>query len=1104
MRVIEWEVFVMKTKRFFALLLGLLLVAGVFAAVPRAAASETEYIYADMGGFDSYNRVALAIVCISGAKSPQQATVAMPGEGVEKSVRLTATEPEEGVNSFSIASCRAPDTSFAKPFEEGAHLLPVASGKTYNVFGDADLSDSVGIRFCVAAGEAGSVTAVAGRARLQLGIAPSRGNSTAEVYAEYDEGFVFETPDYEIGADGFVNVLFEDAYPIDGRTSADADFLADYLPRVNALNIIVTPDAAITAGDFYYIGGLRAYRERREYDVYATSDGVCGGTVTISGISEHEGTLALEMDGAPMPVYYEKTVRADSYGLNRIEYRVDTAASGDGNHAFRLLLDGECVCEKTLCFDNTPPYLSYSSIKNGDLRSANGAVDMRAADGESGVAAFSVRLDGASITLPYSYSGLAEGAHSLIYSITDRAGMTKNGSIIFSVGSGISYGDFAAEGGEATVEITGADGKTAYAYAVGGALPVTAYENAAALGELSAKTPAGEAVFSGRAKTVTLNEKYPYQAFDVDISGAAGEEIFVSASAAANVGETLRLTVYNEAKAEWEELARARMGAKSVTLSAAAALADRVSGGKMKFRVSLLSVDNGADMFAWCTDAQHMIQHNYEDGSYRDYTYYIRDQFNLFVKEYGEGKIGYVLNTGDISDEPNNTAMFAECREISNILDDANIPNGVVAGNHDANWSNWSPYYGRAYYEHQDWWGGDFDDNKGHYDLVTVGGRDLVIVCLGWTLETNNTATAWARRVFNAYPNRTGILATHGYLGTDGEILYNTAKKFWAIAEDCPNVCMIMCGHEPGTARNIRYTTDGRPVLEMLHDYQSGSPSNMWWQWLEGGSGLFRYVTIGDGTVTNRTFTVSKDDYIRVYKRNPDAEGGYYYYWDKDEENYTMPVRLIDNERRVETFSFTARAVGEGTQAASAYVTGGRASFTGLSDGLWYVECDGVTSAVYPSECGSAAQPLITGAYGANGTLTVRWELPDGASADGFIVRADGETLAELDGEAREYAGALSRAAGESARICVVAVSGNGSAASENRDVVFSGVSFTAADVDGDGEVTVADALAALRLSVGLNDGVTAKRWFAADVDGDGEVTVSDALRILRRAAGLD
>ena len=53
-------------------------------------------------------------------------------------------------------------------------------------------------------------------------------------------------------------------------------------------------------------------------------------------------------------------------------------------------------------------------------------------------------------------------------------------------------------------------------------------------------------------------------------------------------------------------------------------------------------------------------------------------------------------------------------------------------------------------------------------------------------------------------------------------------------------------------------------------------------------------------------------------------------------------------------------------------------------------------------------------------------------------------------------------------------------------------------DLDGDGEVTVSDALRALRMAARL-----AEADDAADVDGDGEVTVSDALAILRAAVGL-
>ncbi len=57
-------------------------------------------------------------------------------------------------------------------------------------------------------------------------------------------------------------------------------------------------------------------------------------------------------------------------------------------------------------------------------------------------------------------------------------------------------------------------------------------------------------------------------------------------------------------------------------------------------------------------------------------------------------------------------------------------------------------------------------------------------------------------------------------------------------------------------------------------------------------------------------------------------------------------------------------------------------------------------------------------------------------------------------------------------------------------------------DVDGDGEVTVADALLALRASMGLVE-LNDEQQAAANVDGDEEITVADALMILRASMGL-
>ena len=70
--------------------------------------------------------------------------------------------------------------------------------------------------------------------------------------------------------------------------------------------------------------------------------------------------------------------------------------------------------------------------------------------------------------------------------------------------------------------------------------------------------------------------------------------------------------------------------------------------------------------------------------------------------------------------------------------------------------------------------------------------------------------------------------------------------------------------------------------------------------------------------------------------------------------------------------------------------------------------------------------------------------------------------------------------------------------------VIFkkAGASFMKGDFDSDGEITVSDALAALRIAAKLIE-ETEEAIAVGDIDGDGSVTVSDALAILRVAAKL-
>ena len=136
-------------------------------------------------------------------------------------------------------------------------------------------------------------------------------------------------------------------------------------------------------------------------------------------------------------------------------------------------------------------------------------------------------------------------------------------------------------------------------------------------------------------------------------------------------------------------------------------------------------------------------------------------------------------------------------------------------------------------------------------------------------------------------------------------------------------------------------------------------------------------------------------------------------------------------------------------------------------------------------------------------------------SLDSIAITAQPAKLGYLEGEAFDPAGLEVTAYYDNDTSEVLAsdaytIEGYEATAGERElTVSFGGKTATfavtvvkAGDVDGDGEITVADALAALRASVGLAE-LESAAFNAADADRDGVITVSDALRILRVAAKL-
>ncbi len=999
-----------KTLRLTALiccfLIAFSVVSGAFYFVSGA---ERQYILTELNGFSGYNRIALATVYINAVKAPAAFDGGEAAPDVTKGVRVIGASSE--YESFSVATCRAPDSSFDDPFAQGAHIDPAASGSTFNAFGEVSAADSDGIRVRIMTGSGSESVALRGSVRIRAAVTPSRGQSTAALYTDYDKGFVFETDDYPVGDDGFAYIYWDGAECVDGFTADPELFVSKYLPQVNALCFIVTPEEGVAAGAYYYIGSMSIFREYHEDLWNADESGVYTGVRefnlrTMGGVFPR-----LTVDGEVIEPDYE---RIDAYGDRNTVCTLDTTAYADGAHTLRMTVGTRLAFEQKAVFDSAAPYLVSSSIEDGAVAAPDATLDLKIADAASGVEALTVRLDGMEVTLPKSLSGEEAGMHRVAWKATDRAGFTAQGSFAFYLSAADSFGDFsvALDGNSAVldVDLLGAENKSVSFTGYTTALPVTAVGS-----DGEAETP-----LSAYSVSSATGGKHPTQTFDVDVSGYEKANFTVSFTGGANLGETLVLSVLDPASNEWVKLTDALVEAPTVTLSSQVPTAAYADIGNVRFRVTLFTVDNGSDVFAWTTDTQYYIEKDWDTGP-RDITFYMEEQFDQIAADYLAGGIGYMVNTGDTVNTMNEEKEYVLAQQIYQRIYAAGVPNGILPGNHEVwapSFRMWQKYFGEEFYRGCDWYGGGLNDNVNHYDLITLGGKDFIFLYIGWTDETSAATIKWANRVLSTYRNRTAVVCFHGYLTPKAEFLtqYVTAEDFWnAYLQDNENVRLVLCGHEPGVARRTRAAYDGRNVTELLHCYQMDP--ERWYNWRDGGSGLFRYMTVGDGTITSRCFSASRGRYEQSLGHNVDADGGYYY-WDMDEENYTMPLEYVDSPRVIKLVSFAA-------YDPSSAVSLGRAT----------------------------------------------------AGAEGCTISVDDIAGAEVW-----------KASIRSASSGVFALK--------------AAAPLAAGDADGDGEVTVADALLALRTALGLKEPSRRTR-IACDLDGDGEVTVSDALLILRKAAEL-
>jgi hypothetical protein len=206
--------------------------------------------------------------------------------------------------------------------------------------------------------------------------------------------------------------------------------------------------------------------------------------------------------------------------------------------------------------------------------------------------------------------------------------------------------------------------------------------------------------------------------------------------------------------------------------------------------------------------------------------------------------IVFVTQEGDVIDN-NIAAQWTNADTSMNILDTTTIPYATCPGNHDTslpNGNGGSP--GSTYDNYAANFGAARYSTKPGFLATTSGSNN----CLAMTFSAGNrqflslsldafqgaSSIAFAQQQIALHPNMPTIVTLHSYYNTDGSYTAQ-GQQFWDnVFKNNSQVFMVLCGHMHGEYHDIDLDTAGKPVYEMLADYQSDP---------NGGNGYMKLIT---------------------------------------------------------------------------------------------------------------------------------------------------------------------------------------------------------------------------------------------------------------------
>ncbi|CAM4349779.1 hypothetical protein FHS16_002401 [Paenibacillus endophyticus] len=660
-------------------------------------------------------------------------------------------------------------------------------------------------------------------------------------------------------------------------------------------------------------------------------------------------------DSAGKHEFIDFKLAIPSEKLNSKAYVWQTKGMADGEHTLTLSHGTLGTITSKVKVDNTAPVIDPSLEEGKDYRGSF-VIDAAINDPIAGVKSSHALLDGVSITLPYATSSakLNPGSHSFKVEAADMAGNQAEAEIHFTVPDENPLGpelvapvqDAANLGGSVKLSVKVKDplGDSmkvtffqGFKYDANASAGFNAYSNAADVEPPKELAPAGEKAFTvedykaisqtdGQYKIDDSMEQFPYQRFAITLDPSVKDTdlVAINWTGKSLEGRLVSLYAWNPDAKKWEMLDTTVAGNADFELRAEVAAGQYRDGNSIQVMVQdqVQESDDPYDFsFVWMSDTQYYSETYFQ--YYRDNVAWIRDHMD-------ENKIKYVIHTGDIVDESDKEYQWKEADKNMKVLDDAKIPYGVLAGNHDVDHQKGSyvdywKWFGEDRFKDQPTFGGSYQNNMGHYDLVSAGGNDFIIVYMGWGL--GDTEIDWMDKIVKQYPNRKAILAFHEYLLVSGNRAPIADKVYERVVLPNKNVFATLSGHYHDAELKLDAIDDDgdgktdRNVYQMLADYQGAE---------DGGLGYIRLMQFDmkNNKMHMKTYSPTLDDY-NYY--DPKEFPG------KDE--FSVDLDLGASNKRVATDYFgvrvyTANQIGDKVQAESGQEASG--IWNGLNENREY------------------------------------------------------------------------------------------------------------------------------------------------------------------------